>query len=335
MHCARLNHAAVMALTTRRAVTGAPWAKLLATTTATRCASTFSATPPRQQSEGGSSGGSRSGSRNSDRHRKPAKTPAKRTVSRMLSVDVAKFMRPSDGHLTTTPENARFFRANPTVDHDHGIMTRLDATDAVRRLAKTYRVRLAWSPRHVIHPHRLRFLDPRGHPLAPKIRSDCARKAREDALWAFATAVGGDSAVVWQLTKRELLRAVFRSLTALGYDEHGRKQDGTELCGTLWLTVSQAQHARRLPVEAFGEVVADTLDKHYATRPEERRAALVADAVGAEEDARGKKELSDGMKRRASNSKPWTHREQAGERGRHVPAAEAEASTTWQPRKRT
>lgn len=256
----------------------------------------------------------------------------------MLSVDVAKFMRSSDGHLTTTPENARFFRANPTVDHDHGIMTRLEATDAVRRLAKAYRVRLAWSPRHVIHPHRLRFLDPRGHPLAPKIRSDCARKDREDALWAFATAMGGDSAVVWQLTKRELLRAVFRSLTALGYDEHGRKKkDGTELRGTLWLTVLQAQHARRLPVERFGDVVADTLDKHYATRLEERCAVSVADAAGTKEDVKEKTGTNDGIKKLASDAndaRTWTPRQRLVERGgRRVAPTVSEAPTTWQPRK--
>ncbi|OAR02283.1 hypothetical protein LLEC1_07286 [Akanthomyces lecanii] len=272
-----------MALAIRPAVSGAP---------SRRCISTLSSTPPRQQSQGGAS--SSSSSRNPDRHRKSAKTSPKRTVSRMLSVDVAKFMRLSDGHLDTTPENMRFFRANPTVDHDHGIMTRLE------------------------------------------IRSDYARKAREDALWAFATAIAGDSAVVWQLTKRELLRAVFRSLTSLGYNEHGRKQDGTELRGTLWLTVLQAQHARRLPVESFGEVVADTLDKHYATRPEERCAAAVAGAGEAEKDKRGERELGDGIERRANNTKPWTPRERAvSTGGRRVPGGETEVPTAWRPRKKT
>lgn len=327
MHRARVNYTAVMALTTRRAVTGALYAKLLAAA-ATRCASTSSATPRPLQSD--------CSGRNAERHRKPAKQSPKRTVSRMLSTDVAKFMRSQDGHLATTPDNARFFRANPTVDHDHGIMTRLEATDAVRKLAKEYRVRLAWSPRHIIHPHRLRYLDPRGHPLAPKLRSDYARKTREDALWAFATAIGGDSAVVWQLTKRELLRAVFRSLAALGYDEHGRKQDGTELHGTLWLTVSQAQHSRRLPVDKFGEVVADTLDKHYATLPEERHAVSMAGHAEAEGNAIVKRELGDGIEQRINNARPWKSGERAIEWGGRVPkpTAEANVATSWRPRKR-
>ncbi|KAM3502802.1 hypothetical protein MY11210_008952 [Beauveria gryllotalpidicola] len=264
MQYAKLNHTALSVLTIRRAVPEASHAKLLGTA-ATRCASTSPTKFPRQQSEGGS--------RLFDRHQKLAKAPQQSFVPRVLSADVAKFMSPRNGHLTTTPAFARFFRENPAVEHDHGVMARLDATEEVRRLDKAYGARLAWSPRHVVHPHRLRFLDPHGHPLAPKIRSDHAKKTREHALWAFATSVGGVSAVVWQLTKRELLRAVFCSLAARGYDKYGRKEDGTELHGTLWLTVWRPQHARRASAKAFGEVVADTLDKHYATRPEERRAA--------------------------------------------------------------
>ncbi|XWW94258.1 hypothetical protein V2A60_002201 [Cordyceps javanica] len=330
MKCVRLNHTAIAALAAPPSVPGAFCTKFaLVYAAATRRASTFSATIHRRKSE--------DDSRFIDRLRRSTKpSNAPRTVPRMLSVDVAKFVRNRDGHLTTTPENARFFREHPTVDHDHGTMIRLDATDAVRRLAQAYGVRLAWSPRHVIHPHRLRYLDPHGHPLAPKLRSDCARKTREKALWAFATSTAGVSAVVWQLTKRELLRSVFRSLATRGYDEHGRKADRTELHGTLWLTVWEPQHARRLSVDNFGEVVADTLDKHYATRPEQRNAASLAEAPHSEEQRRVTKHLNGAAGSTANNTGQWQPRERVNQKGGRVRAstAETDMQSTWQPRKR-
>ncbi|KAM3507331.1 hypothetical protein MY10362_001857 [Beauveria mimosiformis] len=328
MHYTKLNHTALSVLAIRRAVTKASNAKLLGTA-ATRCASTSPTKPPRQQSEGGS--------RPFDRQQKLAKAPQPSFVSRVLSPDIAKFMNPRNGHLTTTPAFARFFRENPTVEHDHGVMARLDATAEVRRLDKAYGVRLAWSPRHVLHPHRLRFLDPHGHPLAPKIRSDHAKKTREHALWAFATSIGGVSAVVWQLTKRELLRAVFGSLAARGYDKYGRKEDGTELHGTLWLTVWRPQHARRASAKAFGEVVADTLDKHYATRPEERRAAATVNGGDAQGQSTAKGGSGDdGERSSASNTKQWTPRPRYDrDRPSQRPAADKSVRSTWQPRKRS
>ncbi|PMB64293.1 hypothetical protein BM221_009679 [Beauveria bassiana] len=332
MHYAKLNYTAVSVLTIRRALLDASYAKLLGTT-ATRCASTSATKPPCQQSEGGSRPFDRL-----DRHQKLAKAPQQSFVSRVLSADVAKFMNPRNGHLTTTPAFVRFFRENPTVEHDHGVMARFDASAQVRRLDKAYGARLAWSPRHVLHPHRLRFLDPHGHPLAPKIRSDHAKKTREQALWAFATSVGGVSAVVWQLTKRELLRAVFCSLAARGYDKHGRKEDGTELHGTLWLTVWRPQHARRASAEAFGEVVADTLDKHYATRPEERRRAAAMVNGG---DAKGQSTANggsgdDGERSSANETKQWQPRLRYDrDRPSQRPAADKSVPSTWQPRNRS
>ncbi|OAA60159.1 hypothetical protein ISF_06169 [Cordyceps fumosorosea ARSEF 2679] len=303
-----------MAVTAPRAaavVPGACCVQLLGG--ATRRASTLPAKPLRYQSDGSSS----SSSSRPPRSGRPAKTsalpPRAAPVARILSPDVAKFIRSRDGHLTTTPETARFLRAHPTIDHDHGTMARLeaaahtpaDAAAAIRRLSQQYGVRLAWSPRHVIHPHRLRFLDPRGHPLAARV-------------WAFATATGGVSAVVWQLTKRELLRAVFRRLAARGYDEHGGRADGGgEIRGTLWLTLWRPQHARRLPVDEFGEVVADVLDRHYAVRP--------ASAEGRGGSAEGP---TDEMKN-------WKPRERSGVREGDMrrPAGEADGQSTWQPRK--
>ncbi|EGX90124.1 hypothetical protein CCM_06543 [Cordyceps militaris CM01] len=305
-----------------RGVTGTCCRKLLM---ATHWTSTLSTTTARHQSAGHS---------RPDRTRKASKPPAVRPVPRMLSADVAKFMRPRDGHLTTTPASAGFFRAHPTVEHDHGTMVRLD-DDAIRQLDRAYGVRLAWSPRHVVHPHRLRFFDPRGHPLAPKLRSDLARKTRETALWAFATATGGVSAVVWQLTKRELLRAVFRGLAARGYDEHGRKADGTELHGTLWLTLWQPQHARRLPPDRFGEVVAETLDRHYATRAGDGAPAPVADVAAAKEQGRRKREVGGGVERPAREAEQWKPRERGKNRDRPVrSSAETDGSSVWQARKR-
>lgn len=190
--------------------------------------------------------------------------------------DVAPFFDSRRRQLTTTPAHEQFLRAHPNIEWDNGTMVRLEATAAVRALAKEYRVRLAWSPRHVIHPYRLRVFAPDGHPLAAQARSELARSDRDDALWAFSlwASSGTDRAVVWQLTKRELLRAVFRGLAARGYDERGRhREDGRELRGTLGLTVLDAKHARRLPLDRFGEAVADTLDKHYATWRETNREA--------------------------------------------------------------
>ncbi|KAJ6785268.1 hypothetical protein PWT90_07702 [Aphanocladium album] len=318
MNCTRLNHTAVVVLTRRAAITRAPYPVFLNAGATVRHVAT---TSPRQQSPRGGHGSKSSIS--SDPHRKPAKSTPKRTVPRILSADVAKFFDSRSGVLATTPANAEFFRTHPNVDHDHGKMERIEATDAVRALSKEYNVRLAWSSRHMIHPYRLRYFDPRGHPLAAKMRSDLARRDKEDTLWAFALSWGTavDSAVVWQLTKRELLRAVFASLTTLGYDEHGRHKDGRRLKGTLWLMVTNAKHTRALPADRFGQVVADTLDKHYATRPETRTEALAPPAK--DEDW-----LTESMKKaRVDDQGP---RNTSGRSSRR-PAAETR-DYQWQPK---
>lgn len=259
MNCARLNHPVATALNPRRAALPALQAhsqvQLLAATA-------------RRWGTNRAKGDGYNKSNKSSSH-------PRTSIQRTLNPDVTKFLDVRTGQLSTTPAFARFFRDHPTVEFDHGKMTRLDARDArdpsIRALtavAKQYGVRLAWSPLHVIHPHHLGFFTPRGHPVASKIRSDYARRDREEALWTFGTLLCAPArAVVRFRAKRALVGAVHRGLRDLGYKSGRREADGKEVHGTLWLAVTDPLRAAEGSPKEFGRVVAEALDKLYAARP--------------------------------------------------------------------
>lgn len=234
--------------------------------TACRCASTSSSsTAQPRPAKIGKNG------RRAKNHGTNTPAKSKSSVGRELNADLRKFITP-EGRLRTTPANVRFFADNPSVDHDHGKMVHLRTlAPDIKDITKTYHVQLAYSPLHIIHPHHLPYFIPRGHPGAPKLRADYAKKTRDEPLWAFTTGYG-DAAVVRNLTRRRLLGSVFRRLEQMGYKD-GRHSDGSEIRGTLWIKALQPTAVVGLSLDRFGDAVAEVLHKHCARKPDEMQDA--------------------------------------------------------------
>jgi hypothetical protein len=176
------------------------------------------------------------------------------TIRRFIPEEAKKFVKP-DGKLYTTRETRDFF-VKHNLEPDNGAARRFTTGPAIQNMSKAYHATTAFSPRHIIHPHDLRFFDPRGHPLAAARRAKYLRKSLEEPLWIMITGAGAAS-VVRTLTQRRLKSAIYRSLEDLGFRNGigGQK----EIRGTLWITLHDPVKASKLPPEPFGEVIAKAL----------------------------------------------------------------------------
>lgn len=173
---------------------------------------------------------------------KPKSKP-RQTIRRFVPEDVKRFVK-ADGKLLTTRENKEFL-LNYDIEPDNGRMTRFLAGPDLHRIASDFNVTFAFSPNHVVHPHDLRYFEPRGHPLAAMKRAEYARKTREQPLWVMVTSAGGASAVVRTLTQRRLARAVHTALEAVGYQSAPGLSPTKEIRGTFWATVHNPIKRRR------------------------------------------------------------------------------------------
>ncbi|KAJ6444107.1 3-isopropylmalate dehydrogenase [Purpureocillium lavendulum] len=186
------------------------------------------------------------------------KPKARPTIRRFVPEDVKRFVK-ADGKLLTTRENKEFL-LNYDIEPDNGRMTRFAAGPDLGKLASDYNVTFAFSPKHVVHPHDLRYFEPRGHPLAAMKRAEYARNTREKPLWIMVTSAGGASAVVRTLTQRRLARAIHKALEAMGY--RSGLSPTKEIRGTFWATIHNPIKAATHSAERFGKAVAAALDKN-------------------------------------------------------------------------
>ncbi|KAL7818776.1 hypothetical protein V8C44DRAFT_319052 [Trichoderma aethiopicum] len=204
-------------------------------------------------------------SSSSTKNSRQAPAPLKRkpllrdTIRRFIPEEAKKFVKP-DGKLFTSHEN-RDFLTRYNLEPDNGAARRLTTGPAIQNASKAYNATIAFSPRHIIHPHDLRFFDPRGHPLAAARRAKYLRKTLEEPLWIMLTGAGASS-VVRTLTQRRLKCAIYRSLEDLGFPNG--VGDGKEIRGTLWITIHDSVKASKLSPWPFGEAVARALTSRCA-----------------------------------------------------------------------
>ncbi|KAG6230390.1 hypothetical protein E4U26_007977 [Claviceps purpurea] len=194
----------------------------------------------------------------------PNKSFGPKLVRRFIPADVAGFMR-QDGKLLTD-QPGRDFLIKYGIEPDNGRMVRLQGGWELSSVQKDYAVQLGYSPRHVLNPFDLRYFQPRGHPLRPKIQADYARMVQERPLWIFATVSGGASAVVRNVMQRKLTRAVYEALDKIGYHPSmpgGSSPEGAQIRGTLWMSIYDPCKASAQSRERFGTVVAGALAAHF------------------------------------------------------------------------
>ncbi|KAG6087745.1 hypothetical protein E4U31_003723 [Claviceps sp. LM219 group G6] len=217
-------------------------------------------------SEKGSGSNKSFGPNKSSRPKKdsgPNKSLGPKLVRRFIPADVAGFMR-QDGKLLTD-QPGRDFLVKYGIEPDNGRMVRLQGDWELSSVQKDYAVQLGYSPRHVLNPFDLRYFQPRGHPLIPKIKADYARMTQERPLWIFATVSGGASAVVRNVMQRKLTRAVYEALDKIGYHPSmpgGSSPEGARIRGTLWISIFDPCKAATQSRERFGTVVAGALAAH-------------------------------------------------------------------------
>lgn len=185
------------------------------------------------------------------------------TFKRFIPHETQKFYKQS-GQLLTTDENVDFFQRYPNLEPDNGKLVPLKGGPELRDVTARYGIRVAFSPRHILHPHHLVYFDPRGHPLTPSIRAKYARKTTEEPLWAVSVGFMTGSAVVSMLPRRTIKGSVFRRLEELGY-KNG-VAEGKEIRGTLWLMLLDPLKTVQYEADGFGRVVADVLDQRYSRR---------------------------------------------------------------------
>lgn len=169
------------------------------------------------------------------------------------------------GPLRTSNDNIDMFRRHPNFDFDTGKMKRIVSPD-IRRFSAEYGVSLSFSPRHVLHPHDLCYLDPRGHARMPIVREKYERQLRDDALWVMFTGGAVEKAVVRTMTQRRMKSALYTALAARGYDASGKStKRGREIRGTIWVYVQFPAKAAGNCPERFGNFMATLLDDNFST----------------------------------------------------------------------
>jgi len=179
--------------------------------------------------------------------------------SRRFIPDYARVYYRNDGALITTQANLDFLR-DFNISHDNGEIPSTPWNAANRTLFGALGVSVNFSPKHVISPYHLSFLDPRGHPLAAKFRERYAQMARNQPLWVITTCKGGPKAVVRHTATRKVRAAVYLALEAKRYTMHGKGEHG-DIEGTLWMHISDSlKTVAYRQKEEFGEHVVSLME---------------------------------------------------------------------------
>lgn len=170
-----------------------------------------------------------------------------------------------DGKLNTTKDNALFL-AEHDISHDNGESTQLNAAKGIKSLSVKFGIEVRFSPRHIISPYHLDFLDPRGHPMAPSMRERYAIKAQTQPLWVIMTASSATKAVVRLTAQRRLRASLYKALEAKGYDRYGKGKNG-DVTGTLDVFVRDPMRAVSVQEDGtFGRCIVRELEKVSAGR---------------------------------------------------------------------
>lgn len=186
----------------------------------------------------------------------------------MAVPSAAKKFASHNGRLKTTPENWAFLQENH-IEYDNSIARKIDMGVENTRIINDFTTRAFWSPRHILHPHHLQYLDPRDHPLGEAYRAKYRRKVREEPLWVIMMDQNDDVGLTRSMAKRRLTAAFWTSLKELGY-ERFPEPGAPQIRGTLLVKIANAKAAANFPASRFGEAAAAAVEKQWKMEQKKR-----------------------------------------------------------------
>ncbi|KAF7545062.1 hypothetical protein G7046_g9648 [Stylonectria norvegica] len=170
-----------------------------------------------------------------------------------IPVAASRFLS-RNGKLNTTPENWAFLNETK-IDFDHSKMVTLSMGEDHTRMVTDFALRVYFSPRNIMHPHHVAYLDPRQHPLGEAIRTKYRRKVAEQPLWLIMAAANSSPGLVRSIGQRRLTAAFWSAMGDLGYKSHPAPGEPS-IRGTLYVLIHNSEKAANHPAHRFGEAMA-------------------------------------------------------------------------------
>lgn len=174
-------------------------------------------------------------------------------ASRVMIPDISAFYS-RDGTLTTTQENAEFFRETG-IESDHGKLWNLTHPEASK--FRQLGIEVSFSNRYAINPYHLRSFAPRGDPWAAYRRSQYKALLQTKPLWVHSVApYSSNHAAVRQTCTRRLAYCARRAAELLAGED-----PPIQVRGTILIFVRDAIKAVNLPAQGFQDMMVMALRK--------------------------------------------------------------------------
>ncbi|KAM5346872.1 hypothetical protein ACJ41O_009877 [Fusarium nematophilum] len=160
-----------------------------------------------------------------------------------------------NGRLFTTPQNWQFLNETG-IDYNNSHAGLLHLGPEQRRVTSNFACRVQYTPNYIMNPYHLKYLSPRGHPLAPAIRAKYQRKMEEEPLWFHVLKQSSHLGVVAGIASQRLAGAFWEAMRNLGYPGNGVR-------GTVIVVLRDTQRAANNPSHLFGQPVAQAVEREW------------------------------------------------------------------------
>lgn len=164
-----------------------------------------------------------------------------------------RFIR--NGRLQTTPDVWEFLQTTG-IEIDNSKANFLSLAPENRHITDTFSCKLMFSKYHIIHPHHLIYLQPRGHPFIEGIKSKYREKKEKQPLWLYFIPRNKDTGLVRSLGHRRLAREFWTALEEL-------QDPNMKVTGTVLVTTYDGKKAASSPAVQFGKALADAVVRQY------------------------------------------------------------------------
>ncbi|KAF7536241.1 hypothetical protein G7Z17_g13077 [Cylindrodendrum hubeiense] len=176
------------------------------------------------------------------------------------------------GKLQTTPDVWEFLQGTG-IEFDNSKANSLFLAPEHRHIPQTFSCKFTFSKLHIMHPHHLFYLQPRGHPFIEGIKYKYRQKKETQPLWLYFIALNGDTGLVRTLGHRRLAREFWTALQEL-------EDPNMKVTGTIIVTMFDSKKAASSPAVQFGKPLAEAVVRQHKSSVEgERRGGVAKEGV--------------------------------------------------------